>query len=930
MFSVPVRFFYPACPRPRWVLRILSSLLLGVMLLGSPPSVAAQTCTETDTAVSGISGTKVMSGSHNDIVDDCTTLLGLKDTLRGTASLNWTTTLAMSSWDGITVEGETTPRVTRLSLNRYYGNQLTGTIPDLSSLSSLHTLILNHNQLNGSLTVTHFPTSLHRLFLASNQLTGTIPDLSSLSSLSILNLSYNQLTGTIPDLSSLSSLSILNLSYNQLTGTIPDLSVLTNLGDLDLSHNNFEAGPIPSWVSSLTSLRGLHLTNTNRTGPIPDLSVLTNLYYLDLSHNNFEVGPIPSWVSSLTSLGLLDLTNTNRTGPIPDLSGLTNLHYLDLGHNTFDAGAVPSWVSNMTSLRGLHLTNTNRTGPIPDLSVLTNLHYLDLGHNTFDAGAVPSWVSNTSLEALILTNTNRTGPIPDLSGLNLYYLDLSHNNFEAGPIPSWVSSLTSLEILILTNTNRTGPIPDLSGLNLWDLDLSFNELTGRLPSTLGDLTDLYYLDLSHNNLSGPIPSTLGNLTKLKKLYIFSGNDLSGSLPPGLPSGLETDLSGRPGDIQSLFESPADGTVVSGIDVIRGWSFAEEVGVGIRQVELYLDGQRTAVIPCCSTRDDVAGDYPSFPVAHASQSGWGMTWNWGTLEAGAHTIRVVATSTVGGRWDSGTRTITVVKPGGIAYASEFSLAEANARLAGSQLVLDGVVMRDSQTQAEQEVALRYAWQTGAQGLRLVTSQPMTTARGLFVGVERLLAQAFRWGQRVFSPTSVTANEGITAFYEAPGNRARVAGIGLIRGWAFPNDPTDAIASVTVQIGDTLREDAPCCSTRPDVAGEYPEAADSGWGLVFNYGNLLEGEHNITVHIETEAGVVAPPETHTVTTSRLGGYAFVDRFDLRGAEVALVGEEIILSGVQVRDSQTQAWETIEVRLRWARAAQGLVIVDTEIMP
>ena len=895
-------FSYPTRPFPRWVLRILSSLLLGVMLLGSPPSVAAQTCTETDTAVSGISGTKVVSGRHNDIVDDCTTLLGLKDTLRGTATLNWAKTLVMSSWDGITVEGETTPRVTKLSLPRYfdYGNQLTGTIPDLSDLSSLHWLILTGNQLSGSLTGTHFPTSLRRLSLGNNQLTGTIPDLSSLSSLTSLTLGVNQLSGSLTGTHFPTSLHDLSLGNKQLTGTIPDLSGLPNLRALSLSDSNFDAGPIPAWVSNMTSLKTLDLSNTNRTGTIPDLSSLNSLIQLFL-HDNQLSGSLTG-THFPTSLITLYLGDNQLTGTIPDLSSLTTLWTLYLSHNNFDAGPIPAWVSN-SSLESLSLTNTNRTGTIPDLSGLPNLLYLDLDHNQL------------------------TGTIPDLSSLNsLIQLSLSYNQL-TGTIPD-LSSLSSLTNLSLSYNQLTGTIPDLSGLNLWDLDLSFNELTGRLPSTLGNLTNLVYLDLSHNNLSGPIPSTLGNLTKLKKLYIFSGNDLSGSLPPGLPSGLETDLSGRSGDIQAFFESPADGTVVSGIDVIRGWSFAEEVGVGIRQVELYLDGQRTAVIPCCSTRGDVAGKYPSFPAAHASQSGWGITWNWGTLEAGPHTIRVVATSTAGGRWDSGTRTITVVKPGGIAYATEFSLAEANARLESGRLVLSGVVIGNGDT--GHEIEAQYAWQTGAQGLRLVASRTLQTARDKSFGMARVLATALRWGRQVLSPARVTANDGIIAFYEAPGNRARVAGIGLIRGWAFPNDPTDEIASVSVQIDDTLRESAPCCSSRQDVALVYPDAPDSGWGLVFNYGNLPEGEHALTVHIETEAGVVAAPETHTVTTSRLGGYAFVDRFDLSGAEVLLDGEAIVLSGVKVRDAATRATQTIEVELQWSVAAQGLVIVSSENLP
>ena len=214
------------------------------------------------------------------------------------------------------------------------------------------------------------------------------------------------------------------------------------------------------------------------------------------------------------------------------------------------------------------------------------------------------------------------------------------------------------------------------------------------------------------------------------------------------------------------------------------------------------------------------------------------------------------------------------------------------------------------------------------MRLVASRTLQTARTLPFGLDRLLAGVWRW----LSPPSVTATEGLTKDYEAPADQARVAGIGLIRGWAFPDDPRDTIDTVSVQIGPTLQESAPCCSTRPDVAAAFPDQTNaelSGWGLVFNYGRLPEGTQPVTAQITTTAGLTHT-ETHTAVVARLGGYEFVNHFDLSGAEVELVGEEIILSGVEVRDSATQETQTIEVRLRWSRATQGLVIVDTEGVP
>ena len=80
-----------------------------------PP--AAPTCTN---------GTVFADPADNrELVKDCEALLAAKDTLRGTAALNWGTGTAMSSWTGITTGGTPT-RVTGLSLA---SKSLTGTIP---------------------------------------------------------------------------------------------------------------------------------------------------------------------------------------------------------------------------------------------------------------------------------------------------------------------------------------------------------------------------------------------------------------------------------------------------------------------------------------------------------------------------------------------------------------------------------------------------------------------------------------------------------------------------------------------------------------------------------------------------------------------------------------------------------------------------------
>lgn len=84
--------------------------------------------------------------------------------------------------------------------------------------------------------------------------------------------------------------------------------------------------------------------------------------------------------------------------------------------------------------------------------------------------------------------------------------------------------------LVMDSNQLTGNLTDLSGLSeLEVLSLSRNQLSGNLPSGLGQLSKLIKLDLSFNQFTGPVPASLGDLRNLKKLYL-QANLLSGAIP----------------------------------------------------------------------------------------------------------------------------------------------------------------------------------------------------------------------------------------------------------------------------------------------------------------------------------------------------------------------------------------------------------------
>lgn len=493
-------------------------------------------------------GEGAVSPSEAALVPDCEALLDARDTLAGTATLNWAADVPIEEWEGISVGG-TPARVVGLSL---VSRELTGTIPrELGNLSNLTVLDLSWNDLSGEI-----PT-----------------EFGNLSKLTYLNLGENQLTGTIPpQLGILSNLTEMNLGENRLTGTIPThLGNLSNLTEMNLGGNQL-TGSIPIQLRNLSNLTDLNLSGNRLTGTIPtQLGNLSNLTDLDLGGNRLT-DTIPAQIGNLSSLTVLNLADNQLTRTIPlQLGNLDNLTILILGGNRL-VGAIPTQLSNLDNLTVLNLSGNQLTELIPShLGSLSNLAWLELSDNQL-TGSIPPQLGNLSnLIHLGVANNRLTGELPEgLTGLaSLETLTFFNNTRLCAPIDNafqrWLQRLYSFhgsscarqdsqqDRAVLTqfydsanganwenSSNWTigRPVREWHGVTndangrVTGLYLRKNQLSGTIPPELGDLSEMTWLDLGDNQLTGEIPPELGDLSNLRALYLRN-NGLTGCIPAEL-------------------------------------------------------------------------------------------------------------------------------------------------------------------------------------------------------------------------------------------------------------------------------------------------------------------------------------------------------------------------------------------------------------
>jgi len=351
-------------------------------------------------------------------------------------------------------------------------------------------------------------------------------------------------------------LSSYSLNQNSVEGDRQALVDLYNATNGDNWNNNtgwLNGNPSNSWYGVEVDGNGrvikLDLYNNNLEGSLPaSIGNLSKLRFLSLKNNSGIYTEIPAsianWVNAEVLLFANDQLNTpfneppgppvynhhwgknynasrsKYTGTIPDVfDQMPNLRILQIGwQQHLDEAPFPSTLYQHNTLEILELQGTRRTGTLSDTFNLPELRILFLGNNEFE-GSLPSSLSNsTKMVNLKIENSDTFDSINKLSG----------------GIPESYTNFTEIRYFYVHGQNLSGEVPAFmidAWVDLREIALRNNNFHGEIPSEFGD-KNMIVFKMGHNNFSGELHPNIA--AGMQNVIIFNvrHNNLSGNFPNG--------------------------------------------------------------------------------------------------------------------------------------------------------------------------------------------------------------------------------------------------------------------------------------------------------------------------------------------------------------------------------------------------------------
>ncbi len=406
--------------------------------------------------------------------------------------------------------------------------------------------------------------------LPSNNLTGPLPtEIGNLTALFYLNLRWNKIDSIPAEIGQCTALNYISIGNNLFISLPPEIGNLPVLRTLSVIKGPLAT--IPPEIGNISSLSRFEAYETNITEIPVELGNCTNLDTVVLS--SCKLNSVPAEINKLTKLTILDL-GYNNISDLPDMSALTKLKLFYVNNNSLDFGDLEAtnltW-GGISSTRYFSQSKVALTKSYsPGQTILTCT--VSGSNNQY------KWYRFNSE---IIGETGNSITIPD-TGYGSYYCVVTDTNFQDLTLYSITEDVNLTNGVLSKDYDALIALYDSTGGNSWTnrtywktdknvsewygitvdsgriykISLPNNNLSGAIPSQIGELDKLFYLNLRWNNINN-IPAEIGQCSALN--YISLGNNLFTQIPPeigNLPvlrtlSLIESPLESIPSEIGNI-------------------------------------------------------------------------------------------------------------------------------------------------------------------------------------------------------------------------------------------------------------------------------------------------------------------------------------------------------------------------------------------